>query len=86
VWANKLLGTPWAWAVAVPGLLYIAAVLAQTLASTFTHGLFKSLVALPLVILSHIFYGLGFWRGLFTNLNQDKSRPVTEVSLETIRP
>lgn len=68
----------------VPLMLYGVAVLGQTLASTTSHGPLKSLAALPLIVLSHILYGLGFWRGLFTRLRRQKAEPPTEVILETI--
>jgi len=42
------------------------------------------LLALPLVVLSHIFYGLGFWRGLFTRLKPAGEKPRVEVTLERI--
>ncbi len=40
---------------------------------------------LPLVMVSHIFYGLGFWKGLFTR-PQPKSPEQAGVTLETISP
>ena len=48
--------------------------------------LVRSLLALPLVIASHIFYGLGFWRGLFTALKPAGQKPAFEVQLETLAP
>ena len=68
--------------VTLPLFAYSLAVLVQTLVSVFTHGLFKSLLALPLVVLTHIFYGVGFWRGLFTTLRQAGAGPRTEVVLD----
>jgi succinoglycan biosynthesis protein ExoA len=35
-----------------------------------------------LMLTTHIFYGLGFWRGLFTNLNRDSMHIATTVELE----
>ncbi len=71
----------------LPGLaplaLYGAAVLAQTLASSRAKGLVDSALALPLVIATHLFYGLGFWWGLFTKLKR-RDQPPTEVTLEKI--
>lgn len=68
--------------IMAPLFAYGLAVLAQTFASIFTHGVFKSLLALPLVVVTHIFYGLGFWRGLFTRLRKKDAKPATEVVLD----
>lgn len=38
------------------------------------------------VVLTHIFYGLGFWRGLFTRLAPPGQRPKIDVELQTIPP
>lgn len=64
--------------------LYGLVVVAQTLVSMTTKGFARSLLAMPLVIASHIFYGLGFWRGLFTTLKPAGQKPAVEVKLETI--
>lgn len=69
---------------AVPLAIYIMAILLQTIASMFTSGFVRSLFAMPLLIASHIFYGLGFWRGLFTKLHRGENRPKIEVKLETL--
>jgi succinoglycan biosynthesis protein ExoA len=76
LWAFR----PGLWPLAVYGL----ALLAQTLASVARHGLFRSALAMPLLALTHFFYGLGFWRGLFTKLKTPGTKPATEVTLETI--
>lgn len=64
---------------------YAAAVLAQTFLSSLTSGVLKSLLALPLIVTTHIFYGLGFWRGLFTPLRHPAGTVAPEVRLETIQ-
>ena len=66
--------------------LYLLTVVAQTLVSMTTKGFVRSLLALPLVVASHIFYGLGFWRGLFTALKPAGQKPAFEVQLETLAP
>ncbi len=66
----------------LPG--YLMALLLQTLLSTFRHGIIKSISALPLLALTHICYGVGFWRGLFTTLKTEGQRASTEVSLEKV--
>lgn len=64
--------------------LYLLTVVAQTLVSMTTKGFVRSLLALPLVVASHIFYGLGFWRGLFTALKPAGQKPAFEVQIETL--
>lgn len=69
-------------AVAAPLGIYLLAVLLQTLVSLPMTGLIRGLLAMPLLVASHVFYGLGFWRGLFTKLTTDGSRPRPEVELQ----
>ena len=69
---------------ALPLGFYLLAVIGQTVASIFTAGFARAAAALPLLVASHIFYGLGFWRGLFTRLNSGGNQPRTEVVLENI--
>jgi succinoglycan biosynthesis protein ExoA len=68
----------------LPLIAYQIAIVLQTIVSIPKHGFANSLFALPLLIASHIFYGLGFWRGLFTKLNHGGDKPRFEVKLETI--
>jgi glycosyltransferase involved in cell wall biosynthesis len=70
----------------LPLVGYVVALLFQTLVSAFRHGIIKSVLALPLLALTHIFYGLGFWHGLFTRLRAGDQKPSTEVTLEKIQP
>jgi succinoglycan biosynthesis protein ExoA len=70
--------------VALPLALYALVVLTQTAALVSKGGLLRSLGALPLIVLTHILYGLGFWRGLFTKLRKPGERPPTTVKLERI--
>jgi hypothetical protein len=71
-------------------LLYVLLVLAESAALMLRGGLWHGLAASPLVALTHILYGFGFWRGLFTKLKQhDPTRegpPPTTVVLETVYP
>ena len=67
-----------------PLALYAIAVLGQTLASS-SHCLFNAARVAPLIVVSHVFYGLGFWKGLFTR-PQPKPPEQVAVSLETISP
>jgi succinoglycan biosynthesis protein ExoA len=63
--------------------IYVLAVLTQA-AALFPHGgVLRSLAATPFIVLTHILYGLGFWRGLFTKLNHGEKKSSVEVVLET---
>ncbi len=67
-----------------PLALYLLAALLQTLASMLSKGFLRSLLAAPLLVVSHVFYGVGFWRGLFTPLKKPGDRPLTEVTLDSM--
>lgn len=67
----------------VPLALYAVAVFGQTGYSIVRKGPLKALLAMPLLTLTHICYGLGFWRGLFTRL-RPKTAIASEVSLERL--
>jgi succinoglycan biosynthesis protein ExoA len=64
-------------------LAYWAALLAQTIMSASRHGIARSLCAFPLLFATHFFYGIGFWKGLFSRVNQT-DRPTTEVQIERV--
>lgn len=61
---------------------YASAVLLQTLALIPRGGVARSLAALPLIVLTHVLYGFGFWRGLFTRLKPSGERADAAVTLE----
>ncbi len=63
---------------------YALAVLGQGLALVARGGLIRSLGALPLIVLTHLLYGFGFWRGLFTKLKAPGERANVPVTLERI--
>lgn len=65
---------------------YAVVVLLQTLVSIPTQGFVRSLLAMPLLVVSHLFYGAGFWHGLFTVLTRGPKRARAEVVLETVAP
>jgi cellulose synthase/poly-beta-1,6-N-acetylglucosamine synthase-like glycosyltransferase len=68
----------------VPLLFYGVAVLLQVLALVPAGGVMRSLCALPLVVLTHLLYGYGFWRGLFTKLKPSGELPDVPVKLEIV--
>jgi succinoglycan biosynthesis protein ExoA len=77
---------------------YAAAVLGQSAAlaiggGTSTEGrsglgvrLLRAVAASPLIVLSHLLYGFGFWRGLFTTLKPPERRAPVPVALEMVKP
>jgi succinoglycan biosynthesis protein ExoA len=69
---------------AAPLVVYALAIVLQTLASMSKHGIMRSLLAAPLLVASHIFYGVGFCRGFFTRLRSPGARFDLPVSLETV--
>src|SRR5262245_43531731 len=70
--------------VFAPLALYVLAIALQTVASMPSKGFARALLASPLLVVSHVLYGLGFWRGLFTKLKAPGEKPSTEVKLETV--
>jgi succinoglycan biosynthesis protein ExoA len=67
--------------------LYVLLVIGQVAAMASRGGIIPSLVAAPLILLTHVLYGFGFWRGLFTNLKHSADppdRPRTNVELERL--
>ena len=70
---------------AAPLAVYFVAIILQTLALMPVGGVLRSFLAMPLLVASHLFYGLGFWRGLFTGLNPGQNKLPVEVVLENIQ-
>lgn len=67
-----------------PLALYSLLVWLQTLALMPRGGVARSLGASPLIVLTHILYGFGFWRGLFTKLKPPGERANVPVKLEQV--
>ena len=67
-----------------PLAVYLAAVVLQALALIPTGGVLRSICAAPLIFLTHVLYGVGFVRGLFTRLKAPADRPATQVVLERV--
>jgi succinoglycan biosynthesis protein ExoA len=70
---------------AAPFGVYCVAIILQTLVLMSSGGVMRSFLAMPLLVASHIFYGFGFWRGLFTKLNRGENKLPVEVILEKIK-
>jgi succinoglycan biosynthesis protein ExoA len=65
-----------------PLCLYLLAVLIQTLVLTLSPKKFAGVFAL--IIISHIFYGFGIWRGLFTKLREAAPAVAAEIRIEVV--
>jgi cellulose synthase/poly-beta-1,6-N-acetylglucosamine synthase-like glycosyltransferase len=79
-----LVTAPWFGGIALAPLgLYALALLAQTSVLMTRRPVAYALAAMPLIVLTHVFYGLGFWRGLFTRLKQSTAASA-EVTIERI--
>ncbi|MGA2657525.1 MAG: glycosyltransferase [Verrucomicrobiota bacterium] len=79
-----LLTSPGKWWL-LPAAFYGVAVLAQTAVLAGQGGLFRGLAAAPLIILTHILYGYGFWRGWFTRLQAPGQRGPAGVAIEKVK-
>ena len=70
----------------VPLALYAAAVFVQAaVLASYGQG-WRSLSAIPYIVLTHLVYGYGFWRGLFTRLSppaKDSAGSSAGVVLES---
>lgn len=51
-----------------PLALYVLALIAQGAVLASSGRVLHAVAALPLIVLTHVLYGIGFWRGLFTRL------------------
>lgn len=68
----------------VPITFYVLALLLQAALLAKDGGLLKSLCATPLMALTHVLYGAGFWHGLFTKLKPQGQPSNVSVTLETL--
>ena len=64
--------------------IYAIAIVGQVIALIPRGGFLKSVCAAPLIVLTHILYGAGFWRGLFTSLKPRGPGEKTKVELENL--
>ena len=74
------------WWALVPCASYALAVAGQTIVSVALAGVSRGLLSMPLVVASHVFYGIGFWHGLFTGLKASQDKSPTDVQLECFSP
>jgi len=65
--------------------LYGLVVLGQAAVLARKAPITRSVAAVPLILLTHLLYGFGFWRGLFTSLKAPAERPPVPVEMEEIQ-
>ncbi len=70
--------------VFIPLAFYGVLLLLQAAMLATDAGVVRSLAAIPLIVLTHILYGIGFWRGLLTKLKPDGQGPAIPVTLERV--
>jgi cellulose synthase/poly-beta-1,6-N-acetylglucosamine synthase-like glycosyltransferase len=76
--------TPFGKVCLVPLVFYVLTLLAQAAVLAAGGRVLQSLAAIPLIVLTHILYGVGFWHGLFTTLRPPGQQPPGQVRLETV--
>jgi hypothetical protein len=69
----------------VPLCFYAVAVLLQALALMPMGGFFRSACAMPLIVMTHLLYGAGFWRGLIAPIKSSATKVRPSVVLEKIQ-
>ena len=65
--------------------IYAVALLAQAAALARRAGVSRGFATMPLIVLTHLLYGYGFWRGLFTRLRPPGQRAPMPVALEAVK-
>ncbi len=68
----------------LPLAAYAVAILAQGLWLIAAGGVVRGVAAIPFVVLTHILYGFGFWKGLFTVLKPKGQGNRPPVVLEKV--
>lgn len=68
----------------LPLWCYGMAVFLQVIALIPSGGAVRGLCAMPLILLTHLLYGYGFWHGLFTRLKPPGEKSNVPVKLETV--
>jgi succinoglycan biosynthesis protein ExoA len=66
----------------LPLMIYGMVVLLQVIALIPSGGAVRGLCAMPLIVLTHLLYGFGFWHGLFTRLKPPGEKSTVPVQLE----
>ncbi len=88
VYLVSLVAIPWVGTILLaPLAAYVLALLVQAIVLVFGGSparVGSALATVPLIVVTHVLYGLGVWRGLFTTLEQPAHKPSTEVTIEKV--
>jgi hypothetical protein len=68
----------------MPLVLYVVLLLVQAVMLLPQGRVAQSLCAIPLMILTHVVYGIGFWCGLFTKLKPASAQNAASILLEIV--
>lgn len=68
----------------LPLALYLLVVLGQTICVAARSNLGLAMLALPLMVLTNILYGLGFWRGLVIKIPPPPAAAEKDIRFETV--
>ena len=68
----------------LPLALYLLVVLGQTICVAGRSNLGLALLAMPLMVLTNILYGLGFWRGLVIKIPPPPATAEKDIRFETV--
>jgi len=68
----------------LPLALYLLVVLAQTVSVAARSNPALAMLSMPLMILTNILYGLGFWRGLIIKIPTPPAAPEKDIRFETV--
>jgi cellulose synthase/poly-beta-1,6-N-acetylglucosamine synthase-like glycosyltransferase len=74
----------WLLLAVLPLAFYILAVLVQTICIASRSKFSLGARALPLIVLTNILYGLGFWRGLFIKIAPPPPAPDGDIRFERV--
>jgi glycosyltransferase involved in cell wall biosynthesis len=70
-----------------PMAVYVLGVFFQAVLLMGQGGILRGLATIPLLVLTHVLYGIGFWKGLFTKLRspgKPGDGPPPPVDLQTV--
>ncbi len=68
----------------LPLILYLVILFGQTLNVAAQSNLGLAVLAMPLIVLTNILYGLGFWRGLFIRIAPPPPAAEKDIRFETV--
>ena len=72
------------WYASAPLVIYLLAMVGQTLISIRSAGAACAVLAMPLLVVTHLFYGVGFLSGIFRAPDRAAARTSPEVQLERV--